>query len=98
MSGPDMVSDMLRSAGFEHIAFARYDTDICIGRNLDEAVEFALALGPAGEVIRLAGEAGERLRGQVIAALRETLSPYQRADGIWAGSSTWFVTARNPAR
>jgi hypothetical protein len=57
-----------------------------------------LALGPAGEVIRLAGEAGERLRGQVIAALRETLSPYQRADGIWAGSSTWFVTARNPAR
>ena len=98
MSGPDMVSDMLRSAGYEHIAFARYDTDICIGRNLDEAVEFALALGPAGEVIRLAGEAGERLRGQVIAALRETLSPYQRADGIWAGSSTWFVTARNPAR
>ena len=98
MSGPDMVSDMLRSAGYEHIAFARYDTDICIGRNLDEAVEFALALGPAGEIIRLAGETGERLRGQVIAALRETLSPYQRADGIWAGSSTWFVTARNPAR
>ena len=87
-----------RSAGYEHVTFARYDTDICIGRNLDEAVEFALALGPAGEVIRLAGEAGERLRGQVIAALRETLSAYQRADGIWAGSSTWFVTARNPAR
>jgi hypothetical protein len=55
---------------------------------------------PGGEIIRLAGEAGERLRGQVIAALRETLSPYQRADGVWAGSSTctWFVTARNPAR
>ncbi len=63
LSGPDMVSDMLRSAGYEHIAFARYDTDICIGRNLDEAVEFALALGPAGEIIRLAGEAGELLRG-----------------------------------
>ena len=97
MAGPDMVSDMLRSAGYEHITFARYDTDICIGRSLDDAVEFALALGPAGEIIRLAGEAGERLRGQVIAALRETLSAYQRADGIWVGSSTWFVTARNPA-
>ena len=96
MSGPDMVSDMLRSAGYEHIAFARYDTEICIGRNLDEAVEFALALGPAGEIIRLAGEAGERVRGQVIAALRDTLSDYQRVDGIWTGSSTWFVTARNP--
>ena len=96
MAGPDMVSDMLRSAGYEHIAFARYDTDICIGRNLDEAVEFALALGPAGEIIRLAGETGELLRGEVIAALRETLSDYQRSDGIWTGSSTWFVTARNP--
>ncbi|HKA64106.1 MAG TPA: hypothetical protein VKD00_00115 [Methyloceanibacter sp.] len=60
MAGPDMVSDMLRGAGYDHIAFARCDTDICIGRTLDEAVEFALALGPAGEIIRLAGEAGER--------------------------------------
>jgi len=98
MSGPDLVSDMLRSAGYEHIAFARHDTAICIGRTLDDAVEFALALGPAGEIVRLAGEAGELLKGQVIAALRETLSAYQRADGIWVGSSTWFVTARNPAR
>ena len=55
MSGPDMVSDMLRAAGYDHIAFARYDAEICIGRSLDDAVEFALALGPAGEIIRLAG-------------------------------------------
>jgi ubiquinone/menaquinone biosynthesis C-methylase UbiE len=98
MSGPDMVSDMLQSAGFEHIAFLRNDADICIGRTLDEAVEFALALGPAGEIIRLAGEEGDKLKGQVVAALRETLSGYQRPDGIWAGSSTWFVTARTPGR
>lgn len=97
MSGPDMVSEMLRSAGYEHISFERYDADVCIGKTLDDAVDFALALGPAGEIIRLAGEKGEKLRGQVIAALRETLSAHQRSDGIWAGSSTWFVTARNPA-
>jgi ubiquinone/menaquinone biosynthesis C-methylase UbiE len=97
MSGPDMVSDMLRAAGYERIVFERYDTQICIGHTLDDAVEFALALGPAGEIIRLAGETGELLKRQVIAALREALSAYQRADGIWVGSSTWFVTARNPA-
>jgi ubiquinone/menaquinone biosynthesis C-methylase UbiE len=96
MAGPDMVSDMLRGAGYDHIAFARCDTDICIGRTLDEAVEFALALGPAGEIIRLAGEAGELLKDKMIATLRETLSAYRRADGIWTGSSAWFVTARNP--
>ncbi len=58
MSGPDMVSRMLRVAGFERITFERFDCDICIGRDLDDAIEFAMALGPAGEIIRLAGDEG----------------------------------------
>jgi ubiquinone/menaquinone biosynthesis C-methylase UbiE len=97
MSGPDMVSELLRSAGFDRITFERYDTDICIGRTIDDAIEFAMALGPAGEIIRLAGEEGERRKPQVIQALRATLAPYLRPNGVWCGSSTWFVTARNPA-
>lgn len=96
MSGPDMVSAMLKAAGFEGITFERFDTDICIGRNLDDAVEFAMALGPAGEIIRLAGVEGEKRKPQVVAALRDTLSVYARADGVWAPSSTWFISARNP--
>lgn len=63
---------------------------------MDDAIEFAIALGPAGEIIRLAGEEGERLKPQVAAALRETLAPYERANGIWGPSSTWFITATNP--
>lgn len=97
MAGADMVSDMLRIAGYDRIAFERYDADICIGRTLDDAVEFAMALGPAGEIIRLAGDEGQKRRPQVVAALRETLGAHKRSDGIWAGSSAWFVTARNPA-
>jgi len=97
MSGPDMVSSMMRSAGFAGIAFERFDADICIGRNLEDAVEFAMALGPAGEIMRLAGADGERLKPQVAAALREALSRYERKDGVWGPSSTWFITARNPA-
>ena len=96
MAGPDMVSDMMRGAGFDRITFERFDTDICIGRDIEEAVEFAMALGPAGEIIRLAGEEGEKRRGQVAGALRETLGVYAKPNGIWAPSSTWFVTARNP--
>ena len=96
MSGPDMVSIMLRSAGFERITFERYDCDICIGRDMDDAIEFAMALGPAGEVIRLAGNEGEKLKPQVIAALKKVLAPFRRADGMWAPSSTWFITASNP--
>jgi len=96
MAGPDMVSSMMRSAGFDRITFERFDTDICIGRDVAEAIEFAMALGPAGEIIRLAGEEGVKRRDSVVAALRETLAPYSRSDGVWAPSSTWFVTARNP--
>ena len=96
MAGPDMVSSLLRSAGYDRIAFERYDADICIGRDPAEAIEFAMALGPAGEIIRLAGEEGERRKPEVVAALRETLAPYAREGGVWAPSSTWFVTACNP--
>lgn len=95
MAGADMVSSMLKGAGYDRINFERFDTDICIGRDLADAIEFAMALGPAGEIIRLAGADGERLKPQVVAALREALTPYVRANGVWAPSSTWFVTALN---
>ena len=96
MSGPDMVSSMMKSAGFERITFERFDTDICIGRDLEDAVDFAMALGPAGEILRLAGAEGEALKPRVEVALRETLGRYVRDDGVWAPSSTWFVSANNP--
>ena len=70
MSGPDMVSSMLRGAGFDRIAFERFDADICIGKDVEDAIEFAMALGPAGEIIRLAGAEGEKRKPEVVSALR----------------------------
>lgn len=96
MSGPDMVSGMLRGAGFERITFERFDCDICIGRDLGDAIDFAMALGPAGEIIRLAGEEGEKRKPQVVEALKEALGPFVRRNGVWGPSSTWFITATNP--
>jgi SAM-dependent methyltransferase len=97
MAGADMVSDLLLASGFINVRFERFDTEIRIGRDLDDAVEFAMALGPAGEIIRLAGDIGREREPAVRQALRDTLSTFQRADGIWAPSSTWFVHAENPA-
>ena len=97
MAGADLVSDLLKSAGFDRICFERFDSPICIGKDPDEAIRLAMDLGPAGEIIRLAGEEGARRSGQVVDALRAVLAPYRRDDGsIWAPSSTWFVSARNP--
>lgn len=96
-SGADTVSDLLRGAGYDQISFERCDLDICIGRTLPEAVEFSMALGPAGEILRLAGEEGERLKERVLAAMQRTIAHFERADGsgVWAPSSTWLIRARN---
>jgi ubiquinone/menaquinone biosynthesis C-methylase UbiE len=95
MAGADTVSDLLQASGFSKVGFERFDTDICIGRDLDEAVQFAMALGPAGEIIRLAGETGRSLQTQVERALRDALGRFTRQNGVWAPSSTWFVHATN---
>ena len=96
-AGADMVSSMLCGVGYDEVTFERFDNDICIGKDIDDAVEFAMDLGPAGEIIRLAGDEGERLRPAVIAALQDVLKPYLQDNGVWAPSSVWFITARNPA-
>lgn len=96
MAGADMVSAQLQYAGYQRVTFERHDAPIAVGRNLDDAVAFALALGPAGEHMRLAGAAGEAKRPEVVAALREAFVPFLRADGVWLMSSTWIITAQAP--
>jgi SAM-dependent methyltransferase len=95
MADADVVSSQLTAAGFTRSTFERFDTDIRIGNDLSDAVEFAMALGPAGEVLRLAGaSAAERLRPKVVEALREALSPFVRTDGVFGRSSSWIISAR----
>jgi ubiquinone/menaquinone biosynthesis C-methylase UbiE len=98
MADADTTSQILLNAGFEDVTLRRCDIPIRIGRDLDQAVEFVTALGPAGEVIRLAGDDAERIRPQIEAALREALAEFGRPDGVSASASTWIVGARAPAR
>ncbi|HUS29178.1 MAG TPA: class I SAM-dependent methyltransferase [Kofleriaceae bacterium] len=97
MASPDLVSDQLIGAGFANISFERSDALMKIGRTIEEAVEFALMVGPAGEVVRLAGDAAVSRRAEIEAAVRKVVEPYATADGVMAPSSTWIVTATNPA-
>ncbi len=96
MADADAVSTLLQSAGFERISFERHDCDVCIGRDIDDAIDFAMSLGPAGEIIRLAGPDGARYKPQVVFALRDVLQQFRQSNGIWAPSSAWFVTAARP--
>ncbi|MGE0546930.1 MAG: class I SAM-dependent methyltransferase [Kofleriaceae bacterium] len=93
MASPDLVGDQLVAAGYRNPCFERFDAPIKIGRDLDDAVGFALTLGPAGEIVRLAGEVAVQRRAEIEAAVREVLAPWLEADGVWAPSSTWIVSA-----
>jgi ubiquinone/menaquinone biosynthesis C-methylase UbiE len=97
MANADTVSDILLNAGFTEVELGRCDIPILIGRDLNHAVEFATAIGPAGEVIRLASDEAEKIRPQIEAALREGLAEFEGPDGVVASASTWIVSARAPA-
>ena len=94
MANADTTSGMLVSAGFQDIALRRCDQPYRMGADMDEAIAIVTAIGPAGEVIRLAGDAAEELRPQIEAALREDLARFETPDGgVVAPASTWIVTA-----
>lgn len=96
MSGADTTSDILRHAGFEDVVLHRCDIPILIGHDLDEALELVEALGPAGELLRLAGDEAAHLRPRVDAELRAGMAEFVRDDGVWGPASTWIVSATVP--
>ncbi len=97
MGNADTVSGILLSAGFEEISLRRCDLPIRIGTDVDEAVEYVMSLGPAGEIIRLQGDRAAHLHEPIAEALREGLSEWDSPDGVVAPASTWIVSAVVPA-
>jgi SAM-dependent methyltransferase len=94
MAGADTTSDILLHAGYEQIELRRSDLPILIGNDVDEAISLVMALGPAGELLRIAGDSAAHLHGEIDVKLRAGLSEFARPDGsIWAPASTWIVSA-----
>jgi SAM-dependent methyltransferase len=96
MANADTVSEQLKIAGFERITLQRCDLPLKIGNDLDHAVEFNMALGPAGEVLRLWEDRIDDIRPKIAADLRETLAEFAGPDGVFAPASTWIIGATNP--
>ena len=96
MANADTVSEQLKIAGFDEIALQRCDLPLKIGNDLDHAVEFNMALGPAGEVLRLWEDRIDELRPKIAADLREALAEFEGPDGVFAPASTWIIGARAP--
>jgi SAM-dependent methyltransferase len=98
MAGADTTSDILVHAGYEDISLRRCDIEIMGGRDVDEAIDLVMSIGPGGEILRLLGDRATPLLPKVEAALRDGLAEFTRDDGsVWAPASTWIVTASAPA-
>ena len=93
MANADTVAEQLTIAGFTDIGFRRCDIPYRIGADVDEAISYNMAIGPAGEAIRLAGAQADAMRAQIESDLRDALSAYATADGVVLGASTWIVSA-----
>ena len=97
MANQEMVTKMMEVAGYENIEFKRVDAPVLVGRTVEDAVNFQLALGPAGEVYREAGAEAEAKHAEIEAALAVAIEAEKSdADGIVMDSSSWVISGTNP--
>jgi len=97
MSNETMVRSMMQAAGYTDIAFRRVDAQVVVGNDTRDAIAFQLAIGPAGEVFREAGDEAEEKRDRIEAALANAINCQKNsAEGIVMDSSSWVISATNP--
>ena len=96
MANADTTTEQLKYAGYADISARRMDIDYRMGDDLDAALRLVMAIGPAGELIRLAGDEAERIRPKLEAELREEYEELAGPDGVHAPASVWIYTATNP--
>jgi SAM-dependent methyltransferase len=97
MANADTVSHQLLAAGFESPTLTRLDLLMKVGDDLDQAVEFAMAIGPAAELLRISpANEVETLRPKLAEEIREAVQEFATPDGVYGPTSTWIVTATVP--
>ena len=96
MAGQEMVTKQLEISGYSDIQFEHIDAPLMVGNSPEDAVNFQLAIGPAGETYREAGEEAIAKNDEIVAALKSELSKFETAEGIVLPSSSWKISARNP--
>jgi ubiquinone/menaquinone biosynthesis C-methylase UbiE len=97
MANPEVVTAQLKAAGFEDAQFTRTDGPVMVGSSVEQAMDFQLALGPAGEIFREAGAQAEQRRQEIEGALCTELAHHLQAGKVYMQSSSWAITARKPA-
>jgi hypothetical protein len=78
MADEPMVTRMMEIAGYRDIAFKRVDAPVLVGKTVEDAIGFQLAIGPAGEVFREAGAEAELQRAEIEAAMATAINAQKK--------------------
>jgi ubiquinone/menaquinone biosynthesis C-methylase UbiE len=98
LGNPETARGILEAAGFTEVELHRRDFDYFMGKDMEEAVEALLAIGPGAELIRLNGDRGASRRAEIAEALADHYAAWQQPDGSVVGrGGVWIVAATNPA-
>lgn len=85
----DRTARMLSSAGFQNVSIEPFDAPVRIGKDLDEALTFALELGPSS---RAFADAAEDVKPKVVDAIRDAFASRVTPDGVSLRAATWIAT------
>lgn len=94
LANPDRLVRLLEVAGFEEVTIEKSDRLYPVGKNIEDAIDFTLGIGPAGEIIRESGEAGLAAIPEIRRRLNEVFSAHSTDEGVFMPSALWLVRAR----
>lgn len=84
----EYVQQILDDAGFASPDIAPLDMDVHLGDNLDDAMTFAVEIGPLSRLLTQADD-----QEAVLNAARGALASYQGEAGVTVPAACWIVTA-----
>ena len=94
MSDPATVREILAAARWSDVEIEPINTQMTVGQTVNEAIDFQLSIGPAGEIVREAKEQGAAKRPAIEHDLALVLKPHATPRGVMLAAASWCVTAR----
>jgi SAM-dependent methyltransferase len=93
LSDPDVVREVLTSAGFANVDIDPFEPTVLLGGGLplDETLEYLRTSGLGRAIF---AEATPDQIDDAINAVRGALEPFETNEGIKLGAAAWLVTAR----
>ncbi|HTJ45937.1 MAG TPA: methyltransferase domain-containing protein [Kofleriaceae bacterium] len=93
MADPETTRAQFTAAGFKDVEIEPIDVRAIVGVTIEEALDIATMLGPAGEIVREAGPLGQEKLPLILRDLAAALEPWKEAGGVIAPQASWCISA-----